>query len=79
MQPGKNEPMPAKATINKLFLIDGIGALITALLLSQVLARYESVFGMPASLLYVLAGVAACFAVYSLTCYCGSKKAEPPF
>jgi cation transport ATPase len=79
MQPGKNEPMPAKATINKLFLIDGIGAIITALLLSQVLARYESVFGMPASLLYILAGVAACFAVYSLTCYWRIKEGGAPF
>lgn len=71
--------MLAKATINKLFLIDGIGAVITALLLSQVLARYEPVFGMPASLLCILAGVAACFAVYSLTCYWRIKEGGAAF
>lgn len=71
--------MALKVSIKTLFLIDGIGAVITALLLSQVLARYESVFGMPASLLYILAGVAACFAVYSLTCYWRIKEGGAAF
>lgn len=52
-----------------LFLIDGLGAITTALLLSQLLARFEPLFGMPRPVLFVLAGIAACFAVYSLLCY----------
>lgn len=71
--------MGLKFTIKNLFLIDGIGAIITALLLSKVLARYESIFGMPANLLYILAGIAACFALYSLTCYWRIKEGGAPF
>ena len=52
-----------------LFLIDAAGAFVTAVLLSQVLARYESVFGMPGSVLFILVGIALCFAVYSLLCH----------
>ena len=52
-----------------LFLIDAAGALATAFLLSQVLARYESLFGMPVSILFILAGIALCFAVYSVMCH----------
>ncbi|MEM6845819.1 MAG: hypothetical protein AAF632_26655 [Bacteroidota bacterium] len=61
--------MLANLTYKKLFLIDGIGAAITALMLSQVLARLESVFGMPRQILYILAGIAASFAVYSILCH----------
>jgi hypothetical protein len=56
-------------TAKQLFLADGLGAILTATLLSQVLARWPSLFGVPASVLYVLAGIAACFALYSLSCY----------
>jgi len=52
-----------------LFLIDGIGAILTATLLAGVLAPFESVFGIPPRALYILAGIAAIFAVYSLTLY----------
>src|SRR6056297_2379575 len=52
-----------------LFLIDAAGAFATALLLSQVLARFESVFGMPRHTLFILAGIALCFLIYSITCY----------
>ncbi|HKL15550.1 MAG TPA: hypothetical protein VJ915_07930 [Balneolaceae bacterium] len=57
--------MPAKT----LFLIDAAGAFVTAILLSQVLARYESAFGMPGSVLFVLAGIALVFGVYSVLCH----------
>jgi hypothetical protein len=53
----------------QLFLVDGLGAILTATLLSQVLVRWQALFGVPASVLYVLAGLAACFALYSLSCY----------
>ena len=57
--------MPAKT----LFLIDAAGAFATTLLLSQVLTRYESLFGMPVHVLLSLAGIALCFLIYSTTCY----------
>ena len=56
-------------TPKTLFQIDAAGALATALLLSQVLARFESVFGMPRHVLFILAGIALCFLIYSITCY----------
>lgn len=52
-----------------LFLIDGIGALISGFFLGVALVQLESYIGMPASMLYVLAGIALIFAAYSLSCY----------
>lgn len=52
----------------RLFLIDAIGALISALMLGVVLTQFEAYFGMPKATLYWLAGLAGVFAVYSLTC-----------
>lgn len=60
--------MIGKLSPKTLFLIDGIGALVTALLLSQLLARFQSSFDAPLNILYILAGIAACFALYSLLC-----------
>jgi phosphatidylserine synthase len=53
----------------QLFLIDGLGALVSAIMLGIVLVMFESHFGMPKNILYWLAGLAAVFAVYSLTNY----------
>lgn len=65
-------------TAKKLLLIDGIGACITALLLSQVLTRFEPLFGMPKEVLFVLAAVAVCFAVYDAACYFLIKSNHSP-
>lgn len=61
------------------FLLDGLGAVLTALLLSQVLARFESVFGMPKDIVYLLALAAAVFALYSLLCYRLDPQSWRPF
>lgn len=53
--------------ISNLFLLDAAGAATTALLLSQLLARYVEFFGMPVSVLMPLATVAAIFAIYSFS------------
>ncbi|MEM7109332.1 MAG: hypothetical protein AAF519_13995 [Bacteroidota bacterium] len=60
-------------TYKSLFLIDSIGAICTALLLSQVLARFQNHFGAPPSVLYVLAAIAGSFAGYSFIGYLVSK------
>lgn len=62
-----------------MFLIDGLGAMVTAILLSQVLARFETVFGMPRDILWILAGAAICFAVYSISCHLFLKENEKPY
>ncbi len=56
-------------TAKQVFLIDGIGAMLTAVLLSQVMAKYESLFGMPLKILYLLAAIALLYSLYSPGCY----------
>lgn len=58
----------------RLFLIDSLGALLSALLLGLVLASFESFFGMPARVLYLLTTMAMAFFTYSLLCYWYAKK-----
>lgn len=53
----------------RIFLVDGLGACLTAILLLGVLVPLEYVFGMPAKVLYVLGAIAGVLAVYSLVCY----------
>lgn len=53
----------------KLFLLDSLGALLTAFLLGVVLVQFEPIFGMPAKTLYVLSFIACLFAIYSFFCY----------
>lgn len=53
----------------QLFLVDAVGAMVTAFLTGIVLTYFESFFGMPKSVLIPLALVACVFAVYSWTCY----------
>lgn len=51
----------------RMFLLDGIGALVTALSLLGI-AQLESYFGMPARILHVLAVVVGFYALYSFSC-----------
>ena len=67
------------ANPRRIFLLDGAGAVLTALLLCVVLASFESFFGMPVRVLYVLGAVAAVFAVYSFSCYCWLKRNHRSF
>lgn len=53
----------------KLFLIDGIGAILSAFLLGIVLVKLERFFEIPASTLYLLAVLPICFALYDGYCY----------
>ena len=62
-----------------LFLIDGAGALLTAVLLFAVLPRLDAYFGMPKHILYLLSAIACVFAVYSLSCYFFTSKNYKPF
>ena len=53
----------------RLFLIDGMGALLSAISLGVVLPYWQPLFGMPVRVLLPLAAVALGFAFYSLGCY----------
>lgn len=61
-----------KINPRKLFLIDSLGALLSAFLLGYVLVKFESTFGMPPKVLYILASIAGAFAVYSFVCFLGN-------
>ncbi|MEO1260508.1 MAG: hypothetical protein AAFZ15_17055 [Bacteroidota bacterium] len=63
----------------KLFLIDGIGALLSAFLLGAIWTRFENIFGMPRSALYILALLPCFFAIYDFICYFKIKENWSPF
>ena len=53
----------------KMFLVDGFGAVLTAILMAAVIARFEAVFGLHPNIAYRLSGVAVIFMIYSFSCY----------
>lgn len=53
----------------KLFIIDGLGAILSAFLLGVVLVGFESIFGIPKSTLYCLAFFPCLFAIYDFYCF----------
>lgn len=69
--------MISKST--NLFLIDGLGALLSAFLLCVILVRFESTFGMPRNALYMLLIIACIFAIYSFMNYLLPKKNRKPY
>lgn len=58
----------------KLFLIDGIGAIISSIMLGIVLVKLKGVVGIPASTLYILALFPVLFALYDFYCYRFERK-----
>lgn len=55
--------------LKKFFLIDGFGAILSALLLGLVLTKMETYFGIPKPTLYFLATLPCFFAIYDFYCY----------
>jgi FtsH-binding integral membrane protein len=66
-------------TPRTLFLIDGVGALVTALLVGAVLPTLGEHIGMPRPVLRALALTAAVFAAYSLTCAATRPRRWPGY
>lgn len=62
-----------------LFLVDGVGALVTALLVGVVLPTLREHIGTPRPVLRALALTAAVFAAYSLTCAATRPKRWPGY
>lgn len=63
----------------KLFLIDCLGALLSAVLYGAVLAQFEDTFGMPPKVLYTLSILAGVYAIFSGSCYLANLKKWEPF
>ena len=53
----------------KFFLVDGIGAVLSAFLLGVVLVRLQEYIGLPVNTLHYLAFAAVIFAFYSFSCF----------
>jgi len=52
-----------------IFLIDGLGAVLTSFLLSVILTSFHEYFKMPLNTLQLLSLIAFVFAIYSLSCF----------
>lgn len=52
-----------------IFLIDSLGAMLTAFLLFVVLRNFNKYFGMPITILTYLSAIAVFFCMYSMTCF----------
>ncbi len=52
-----------------LFLLDGLGAALTALSLFFVLRPYCNAIGMPVNILSCLSLIGLCYCAYSMSCY----------
>lgn len=53
----------------RLFVIDGLGALLSAFLLGIVLVHLTDLIGVPISTLYLLAFIPVLFGIYDLICF----------
>ena len=62
-----------------IFLIDGIGALCTAILVGVVLPVFYQYIGMPIKVLYFLSFCALAYAIYSLSCFLFVNHSKPIF
>jgi len=60
--------------LKKLFLLDGFGAILSAILLGIVLVKLEEYFGIPKTTLYILAALPCFFAIYDFYCYFKIEK-----
>lgn len=58
----------------RLFLLDGLGACLTTLLLVGILVPFQTTFGMPQSTLQTLYLVAIAFGIYSILCFLLVKR-----
>ena len=63
----------------KIFLMDALGAAVSAILLGVVLVKLERVFGIPESTLYFLAAFPILFILYDLFCLTKNKNDLGPF
>lgn len=63
----------------KLFLIDGLGAILTVFFLFVVLRNFNKYFGMPKNILTYLSITGTLFFIYSIICFFFLKKHWTPF
>lgn len=62
-----------------LFLTDGLGAMLTTLLLYVALRNFNEYFGVPKTILTFLSAISMCCCLYSTTCFIFLKTNWVPF
>src|SRR5688572_422995 len=62
-----------------LFMVDCVGALLSASLLTLVVAEHQQIFGIPRNTVYLLAMFPCLFAVYDLNCIASNRLNVVPF
>lgn len=62
-----------------IFLIDGLGAILSVFLLGIVLVHYQDIIGMPIQSLYLLAFFPCLFLIYSFSCFFFLKGNWSPY
>ncbi len=63
----------------RLFLVDGLGAALSAVSLGFILPGFERAVGLPVEVLHLLAGLAGGLAAYALLCFWGQPARWRPF
>jgi hypothetical protein len=71
--------MTQKLSLRQIFLLDGIGATLTAIMPFVLLAIFGDIFRMPVNILFILSGIATMYALYSLSCYFIPLENRKPF
>jgi hypothetical protein len=66
-------------TPKHIFLLDSLGALLSAFLLGVALPSFQPIFGMPHKVLYGLAALACLFAIYSSWNYIWFRENWRPY
>ena len=62
-----------------LFLLDAVGAIVSAFFLGVVLVYFQPYIGKPTKILYLLAAIPCVFLIYDLLCYFYVKHEWPHY
>lgn len=63
----------------KIFLVDALGAILTAFFLFVMMRQFNEYFGMPKTVLTLLSVIAGLFCIYSTACFLFLKGNWAPF
>lgn len=62
-----------RVTPRRLFLVDGLGAIVSSFMLGVVLVKFQRFFGIPVPILYFLAIIPCILALYDALCFFFAK------
>jgi len=65
--------------VKRLFLVDSLGALLSAIMLGLVFTSFKDLIGLPVNTLYILAAIPVVFCIYSLSRYLKLPERWQPY